>query len=429
MIVLVAVFAVLYLTSSVFEALRQHRQHLATQQQLAMANKIKTVGTLSAGIAHDFNNLLGVISGNLELLNDEAPTPAAKKLISSGLLATQRAASISERLLQYGGTAPLQEKLVNPGCLLVEMSETWRQLLPARIEFLTQIDQDLGLVVVDEDVFRTALANLVLNANDAIEESGSISVTARRWDSQKPFNGFLQADTTTEDFIKISVIDTGHGIEPDQLEKIFDPYFSSKRAYEGVGLGLAKVLGFLKQSGGDIRIHSSVGGRTVIDLLLPIATKDGSEIPIPGQVPVRDDLNERDTSYGAAHILIVEDEPQLLDVLTEKLLGEGYKVTTAKTGDAAADYLRQNRHFDLILTDVVMPGDIQGPGLVERFAAAFPGTKFIVMSGYTPSESWASEAARARAVMLKKPTSLEVVSNTVAKLLGDRNPPTETGPT
>jgi signal transduction histidine kinase/ActR/RegA family two-component response regulator len=429
MIVLVAVFAVLYFTSSVFEALRQHRQHLATQQQLAMAQKIETVGTLSAGIAHDFNNLLGVISGNLELLNDEARTPAAKKLISSGLLATERAASISERLLQYGGEAPLQRKLVNPVSLLVEMSETWRQLLPARIEFLTQIDQELGLVIVDEDVFRAALDNLVLNANDAIEESGSISVTARLWDRQKPFNGFLRADTTTEDFIKISVIDTGHGIEPDQLEKIFDPYFSSKRVYEGVGLGLAGVLGFLKQSGGDISIHSSVGRRTVVDLLLPIAKKSELDISIRGQVLVRDDVSELDTSDGAARILIVEDEPQLLDVLTQKLLGEGYNVTTAETGDAAADYLRQNNRFDLVLTDVVMPGDIQGPDLVERFAAAFPGTKFIVMSGYTPSESWASEAARAHAVLLKKPTSLEGISNAVAKLLSDGNPPIETGST
>jgi CheY-like chemotaxis protein len=292
---------------------------------------------------------------------------------------------------------------------------------------LTQIDQDLGIIIVDEDVFRAALASLMLNANDAIEAGGSITVIAQRWDKQKPFNGYLRADTTLRDFIRISVIDTGRGIQSDQLNKIFDPYFSNQRATEGAGLGLAKVLGFLKQSGGDVRIQSGIGKRTVVDLLLPTAKTGASCDTVPGQIPVRDDLTETDTNDGAAHILVVEDEPQLLEVLSEKLLSEGYRVSTAKTGDAAIDYLTQNKRFDLVLTDVVMPGDVQGPDLVERFAAAFPGTQFIVMSGYTPSKSWASEAAKARAVLLKKPTSLRVISDTIAKLLGNRYPPTETG--
>jgi len=428
LVVLVAVFAICYLTSSAFEALRQHRQHLETQQQLAMAQKFETLSTLSAGIAHDFNNLLGVISGNLELLSDESQKPAAQRLISSGLLATERAASLTEKLLQYGGEAPLERKSLNPASLLVEMSQTWRQLLPARIELLTKIDQDLGVVVVDEDVFRAALASLVLNANDAIDDHGSISVIAQRWDKQKPFNGYLQADTTPNDFVRVSVIDTGKGIHPDQLAKIFDPYFSNKRAQEGAGLGLAKVLGFLKQSGGDIRIQSSVGKRTVVDLLLPIAKTDASGVSSAAQIPVRNGPTEPEINDGVARILIVEDEPQLLDVVSEKLMSEGYAVSTARTGDAAVDYLAQNKRFDLVLTDVVMPGGVQGPDLVERFAAACADTKFIVMSGYIPSESWASEAARARAVLLKKPTSLGVISNTVAKLLENENAPTQAGP-
>lgn len=427
LVLLVAVFAVGYFVSSALESLQQHRQQLATQQQLAMAQKFETVSTLSAGIAHDFNNLLGVISGNLELLGDEAETPAAQRLISSGLLATERAAALTERLLHFGGGAPLHRKLVNSANLLVEMSETWRQLLPIRIELRAQIDHDLGFVFVDEDVFRATLASIVLNANDAIDENGSISILAKRWDSLKPFNGYLQKDTKTKDFIRISVMDTGRGIEPERLAKLFDPYFSNKRAEEGAGLGLAKVLGFLNQSGGDIRIESTAGKGTVFDLLLPIADMDASSVAAAEKTQVRDVFTDPATHDGTLQILIVEDEQQLLDVVSEKLISEGYAVSTAKTGDEAVELLIQNKRFDLVLTDVVLPGDVQGPDIVERFAAAFPGTKFIVMSGYTPSESWASEAAKARAVLLKKPTSLGVISDTVAQLLGNQDAPTKTG--
>jgi signal transduction histidine kinase/CheY-like chemotaxis protein len=414
---LTALFAIGYLASSLFESMHQKSEFYQTMQKLSILKQYETLGVLSSGIAHDFNNLLGIISGNLELLADETKSKKAQNLILSGLLATQRAATLTEQLLQFGGASRLKNSVIDLHTFMEEVSFPIKRLLSERIFLSIEVDDTVPNVVADRDALEAIILNIVRNSHEAIDGPGSIRIKVAGWPPERPFKGILQTDLDFANCVLVSINDTGRGIHPDDLPKVFDPYFSSKGVRQGTGLSLAMVLGFVRQTRGDMAIASEVGVGTTIDILLPIfhAAKPASpdEEPVDGnQGNDRGLLTKRN-----AHLLIVEDEEQLLSVLRERFEGEGYCVAAVKTGDEALAFLSKVDDLDVILTDVIMPGETQGFSLLERAAQDFVDAKFIVMSGYTPEASSVSDAVRARTVYLKKPVSLRALSKKIEEML------------
>ncbi len=348
---------------------------LELEAQLQQARRLETIGQLTGGVAHDFNNLLTVILGNADLLAEQLiDHPQLLPLAEMTRTAAERGAELTQRLLAFARRQALQPLSVDAHQLLANMDALLRRTLPANIELELVRGAGLWPALVDPAQLEAAVLNLVINARDAMPSGGKITLeTSNAWIDQHYAE--RHPDVAPGQYVLLSVSDTGAGMSAEHLARVFEPFFTTKDVGKGTGLGLSMVYGFVKQSGGHIKLYSEPSHGTTARLYLPRA-EGPAEVPPP---VVRSEHDFR----GTARVLVVEDDPLVLRHAREVLIGLGYRVTVADTGVAALAILREHSDFDLLFTDVVMPGELNGRQLAEAALALHPSLKVLYTSGYT----------------------------------------------
>ena len=348
------------------------------EAQLLQAQKMEAIGRLSGGIAHDFNNLLTVILGCSDLIATElAGNPRLRSAAEMIQAAAQRGAALTHQMLAVGRRQTLQPKTVNVKTLLASMQPLLRSTIRAdiRIEFVP--DAKLWTALVDPLQLEGAVLNLSLNARDAMPKGGELTIeTSNQWlDSTYAEH---DSEVISGEYVMIVVSDTGTGIPHEDLSRIFEPFFTTKDIGKGTGLGLSMVYGFAKQSQGNVRVYLELEFGTCIKLYLPRAGgREETSEPVP-------ELNSE--IDGTEKILLVEDDPLVLRFAEAQLAGLGYKTVAVTNGSDALEGMRRNPDFDLLLTDIVMPGGIGGRQLTEEAQRICPALELLFVSGYTDRE-------------------------------------------
>ncbi len=346
------------------------------EETLRRAQKMDAIGQLSGGIAHDFNNLLSIVVGNLELLeNDLAGNPEAQARLGTARNAALRGSALTRRLLNFSTQAPIPGKALDLNDVLRGTEVLISRSLTARIAVDMQLSDAIGLVEVSERDFEDAVINLALNASDAMPEGGKLTFATRKLvlDLPRYINDTL---IPAGSFVEFVVTDTGRGMTPDILGKIFEPYFTTKSSDKGSGLGLPMVYGFVQRSKGWILVESTPGVGSSFRLLLP---QSGQRTPTPAPSAT---VAEHPAAAGHETILLVDDEVDILNLNNAILSGKGYKVLCSHNGDDAMRVIENGVTIDLLFTDIVMPGRLNGFELAEEALKLRPRLKVLFTTGY-----------------------------------------------
>ena len=339
----------------------------AANAALYQAQKMESIGQLTGGIAHDFNNLLSVLSSGLEVLamQRQASLRGAEggdsRTIDSMRRAVDRGARLTQQLLAFARQQPLQAETRSLNRIITGFEPVLRRAGNSNIEFEIDLDRKAHSAVIDSARFESALLNLVVNARDAMPDGGRIVIATRNVVLNHHEAGSLPAG----EYVKVTVSDTGTGMPREVVARAFEPFFTTKEVGKGTGLGLSQVYGFIKQSDGDVVIESRESEGTTIAIYLPAVVAEAQE----------------DKRSHVERVLIVEDEPDLMDVAASLFTSMGYDVLTASSGREAMDVLEQ-RDVDILFTDVVMPNGMDGLQLASYTRTHYPDTKIMLASGY-----------------------------------------------
>jgi PAS domain S-box-containing protein len=379
--------------SHALDVLARESEREAIERALRRSQKMEALGKLTGGIAHDFNNLLGIIIGNLDLLKEQLPsgTPAITR-VDTALRSALRGAKLTERLLQFSRQHPTPVGRLNLGPVLTGMQDLLARTLTREVEVSIAVEPGLWDVELDPDEFQDALVNLAVNARDAMPAGGRLTLRAANLALPEGSDPRHQGIPPGE-YVHVVVQDTGIGMSPDVLERIFEPFFTTKEAGKGTGLGLSMVYSFLQRSRGQVRVESKPGAGTAFHLYFPRASAPAA--PAPSREPP-----ELQPAGRGETILVVEDEPELREAVSAILRRLGYQVRQAASAAEAWETLQGGAPIDLLFTDVVMPGGMDGFELAERALARWPGLRVVVTSGYT-ERLQSPKAAHARHVLLK----------------------------
>jgi len=365
-------------------AIRDISERKQLARQLHQSQKMEAVGQLTGGIAHDFNNFLGVITGNLDLLERlVAGNEAAVKRIQTAQKAAARGADITRRLLMFSSTEELKPSVVILGESIENMIELAGHALGADIKITTHVDAFVPPLFVDPAGLESALLNLVVNARDAMPKGGSIIISSLVQNVDDSHPAVQAGDLKAGRYVCVAVTDTGQGMSKETLERAFEPFFTTKPRNKGTGLGLAMVYGFVKQSGGTVRVYSELGQGTTVSLYLPL--------PAALQNPVSAETPKAFTARAGSTALVVDDEGDLVEVAMAYLTEMGFTALQAKDGASALEIIAQHREIDLMVTDIVMPGGMNGAELVQWARALRPDLRFVYSSGF-PAEALAERS-------------------------------------
>ncbi len=338
---------------------------------LFQAQKMESIGQLTGGIAHDFNNLLSVLASGLEVISI-GRGGSDSKTIDSMRRAVDRGATLTQQLLAFARQQPLQPEMRSVNRLVAGFESVLRRAVNASIDFQITLEPNIRTTVIDSARFEAALLNLVVNARDAMPTGGRLRIeTANVELASREVRG-LEAGS----YVRVTVADTGTGMSPETAARAFEPFYTTKAVGKGTGLGLSQVYGFIKQSGGDIVIDTAPGAGTTMSIFLPAAPGQDGE--------ARQDATEL--------VLIVEDEPDLMDVAGALFISMGYDVATAANADEALRVL-QTRDVNVLFADVIMPPGMNGVDLGVHTREHYPDVKIILASGY-PRPALMLEAAR-----------------------------------
>jgi PAS domain S-box-containing protein len=364
-----------------------------TQKQLAEAHKLDALGQLTGGVAHDFNNLLMIISGSLHTLRRAAGGDAKLQRAMTAIEnATRRGAALTSQLLTFARRQSLNPEAID----VAERIEAIRQVLDtgvgSAVRLAFDVSHDTWPVVIDIGEFETALVNLVINARDAMPTGGTIAISAH--------NRPLRDGVNPGDFVAISVSDTGLGIAPDILGKIFDPFFTTKPVGKGTGLGLSQVHGFAHQAGGTVEVDSELGKGTRVTIVLP-----RQEVDHLAEAEETVELGDCGT------VLLVEDNPDVASVSRNLLEQLGFSVRRVADAETALREIERN-HVDLVFSDIVMPGRLDGLGLARRLRELRPDLPVLLATGYSD----AAADVRGDFPILRKPYEIHQLSKAIATL-------------
>lgn len=357
------------------------------------ARKHETIGRLTGAIAHDFNNLLQTITMGLQVVNRSVPEGRHTRALQAALAAAGRAADQVRQMLAFGRAQQLHPRPVKLADLLLQSKDLTDKALGERVQFAAEFDPELPAMQVDPVQLELALLNLVFNARDAMAGSGTLRLRAAVVDG-------AAVGLAAGQFVRIDVQDDGHGMDPATLERVFEPYFTTKPIGAGTGLGLAQVQAFARQSGGDVRIASTVGQGTCVSLLLPVADGDAAH---EHEAPAKARRTPR-----ALRILMAEDDVLVASVVVMALEHEGHAVTLCRTADEAQARLAAGGSFDVLFTDVMMPGTMTGLELVAWTQQKRPELPALVATGYSaraPEGPWK---------LLRKPYTIEDLLDAIA---------------
>jgi PAS domain S-box-containing protein len=361
------------------------------------AQRMESIGRVAGGVAHDFNNLLAVIMGNAEMIDLTALPPEDAEAINEIIEASRRGATFVKQLLSFARKSDLRLSLADIHDVLSGLDKLLRRVLPANISL--EISQRAGLwpVRIDPSMFESALLNVVINARDAMPQGGAITIETSNVRIDDEYLEARDEHVKPGRYVMVAVTDTGLGIEEGVLPYVFEPFFTTKGQSEGTGLELAMVQGFVKQSGGIIQAYSEPDHGTSIKMYFPAVEGD---VAVGGYEKVL----TLGRASKAATILLVEDQDAVRKVIFKLLVSAGYKVIEATSGDEAIEIYEQNHeNIDLVLTDVVMPGKIQGPQFVRLARKINNALPVVYMSGYPHEANVHGNGIRARDISLMKP--------------------------
>jgi PAS domain S-box-containing protein len=372
---------------------RDLTEKIAAEERIRQSEKMEAVGQLTGGIAHDFNNILTVITGTIEILagavGKEPQLAAIARMIDE---AAGRGADLTQHLLAFARKQPLQPREIDINTLIIDTAKLLRPTLGEHIEIESAFENETCIATVDPNQLATAIINLALNSRDAMPGGGKLILETGSIHLDEGYAGMN--DIRPGHYAFIAVSDTGSGIPAHALDKVFDPFFTSKGPGKGTGLGLSMVYGFIKQSAGHIKIYSEEGHGTTIKMYLP----PGSGAPL-----VVDTEPTANIEVGYETILVVEDDPLVRDYVLAQLGALGYVTLQAANATEALELTVTGRHFDLLFTDVIMPGTMNGRELADAVLRDRPGLKVLFTSGYTENAIFHHGRLDAGVLLLTKP--------------------------
>ncbi|MGA8968638.1 MAG: PAS domain S-box protein [Pseudolabrys sp.] len=370
-------------------------------QQLALAQKMEALGQLTGGVAHDFNNLLMVVSGQAQALLRRLTDQKNARSLEAILAAASRGEALTRQLLTFARRQPQNPRTVDLNQTVSAFRDVLSSSARGKFDLNIEIPQDVWPVSIDIPEFELALVNLVVNARDAMPEGGSISLTG---DNVTLYGGET-IEAIKGEFVALTVSDTGTGIAPENLPKIFEPFFTTKSAGKGTGLGLSQTYGFAQQSGGAIAVHSKLGHGTQVTLYLPRSHQ-------PVAAVVANEPASQSPGRGEK-ILVVEDNPDVRAVAVTLLEQLNYRTVAVDNAKAALNLLGNGTSVDLVFSDVMLPGDLDGLGLAEAISKRYPQTPVLLTSGYSKAL-----IGRHGLPILRKPYQISALAEAVRSTLG-----------
>jgi PAS domain S-box-containing protein len=382
-----------------------------TERKLLQAQKLDAIGKLTGGVAHDFNNMLTVITGTIEVLvEDLAGQPKLQKTAELIDEAADRCSELVQHLLAFARRQPLQPRDVDVNATVLDIAKLLRPTLGEQIEVNSILEQETASAHIDASQLANSLLNMAINARDAMPNGGKLLLETRNVVLD---DAYAQAnpDARPGRYVMLAVSDTGGGMPQDVMDKVFEPFFTTKDVGKGTGLGLSMVYGFVKQSGGHIRIYSEVGHGTTIKLYLP---------PARGQVEAAPAAAAAALPGGHETIMVVEDDALVRNFVIGQLQSLGYRTVGAANGPAALSLIEDGQAFDLLFTDVIMPGGMSGRDLAEQIRQRRPGIKVLYTSGYTDNAIVHQGRLDPGVLLLTKPYRKSQLADLVRRALTDR---------
>jgi PAS domain S-box-containing protein len=384
----------------------------STEEALRQSQKMEAVGQLTGGIAHDFNNLLAGVLGNLELLNlriAQGRLEAIPRHVEAAQGAAKRAAALTQRLLAFSRRQTLDPTPVDVNKLVAGLEDLVRRTVGPAIQIEVVGAGGLWATLVDRYQLENALLNLCINARDAMPDGGRLTIeTANKWLDDRAAR---ERELTPGQYVSLCVTDTGTGMPPDVIERAFDPFFTTKPLGEGTGLGLSMIYGFVRQSGGQVRIYSELGTGTTMCLYLPrhvgevddAADEHGAPLPAPG-------------GHGET-VLVIDDEASVRAMITDVLTDGGYHVIEAPDGPSGLKVIQSNARIDLLVTDVGLPGGMNGRQVADAGRALRPELKILFVTGYAENALVGNGLLDHGMQVITKPFSIEIFANKVRDLI------------
>ena len=384
-------------------------EHKQTQRELVESQKMQALGRLTGGIAHDFNNLLTIILGNLNFIEDDSlDTAEMREVIQYCQQAAKRGGELIQRLLTFSRRQSLKPEATDLNMIVEDFSLLLKRTLGETIEVKNRLGTSLPLALVDKNQLETCLLNLALNARDSMPKGGKLSIRTSAY--FKPEHHYTFSDLPSGNYLMLSVKDEGDGMSEETISRAFEPFYTTKPSGVGTGLGLSMVYGFVKQSGGGIDIKSTLGEGTNVRLIFPIDEKTIETKPSSEELPT--------PSSQSARVLLVEDDEGVRQFVYRTLDKMGYSVDLAVNGELALEQLHDNPNYDLVLTDIVMPGSVSGLDLYSRIHKDHPDTQVLCMTGY--SEQLDSDLDEKH--LLRKPFQRNQLATKLEQLLESSKP-------
>ncbi len=378
------------------EAMVQRFQEIeATESQVRQAQKMEAIGQLTGGVAHDFNNILTVITGTIEILGEAVKDrPHLAQITDMIGAAAARGADLTKHLLAFSRRQPLQPRNVDVNAVVVDAARLLRPTLGEQIEIESMLANDSAPALIDPSQLSTAILNLALNARDAMPNGGKLTLETKNVVLDENYAA-MSSEVNPGNYVMIAVSDSGEGIPASQLEKVFEPFFTTKDVGKGSGLGLSMVYGFVKQSNGHIKIYSEEGHGTTVKLYLPQAA--GVADALPAEAGISEFVR------GDESILIVEDDALVREYVVTQISRLGYDTLAANSAAEALAIINGPERIDLLFTDVIMPGGMNGRQLAIEAQTRRPGLKILYTSGYTENAIVHHGRLDAGVLLLPKP--------------------------
>jgi signal transduction histidine kinase/CheY-like chemotaxis protein len=379
-----------------------HRR--AVEDRLRQAQKIEAIGQLTGGVAHDFNNLLQVISGGLQIVGRQLEPKRREQIFASMKQAVNRGASLCRQLLAFSRRQALKPEAVDLKRLIGDMRELLNRSLRGDVQIQSLFAELLWPVEVDPGELELVILNLALNARDAMPTGGRIAISGQNCEA-------LADHDLNGDFVRLDIADSGVGMSPEILAHAFEPFFTTKGVGRGSGLGLAQAHGFAKASGGVVRIASSPGDGTLVSLFLPRTLKTPVYIPQLTSLPIKD------TAVGSGQVLVVEDDDEVAALTVEMIKQLGYDTTRVASAEAALGALADRRAVDIVFSDVMMPGRMNGVELAQEIRRRRPNLPVLLTSGYV--EAARRNAGAQRLKIIPKPYQIDELRDALAAVRQD----------
>lgn len=397
------------ITRDITERRETERTLEETRMALLQSQKMEAIGKLTGGVAHDFNNVLQVVRGNLEVIESRlAGDSWIRDRLDKAIDAVERGAKLASQLLAFGRQQPLQPVVINLATALRNMDDMLRRALDETIQVETVVAGGLWNTSADVHQLENVILNLAINARDAMPDGGKLTLELGNAMLDDQYVAGLE-DVPPGQYVLLAVTDTGVGMSPDVLARAIDPFFTTKPEGYGTGLGLSMAYGFVKQSGGHLRIYSEVGHGTTVKVYLPRSTARAMEPSLRVSAPLRG---------GRETVLVVEDDKKLQSTVVDMLSGLGYTVLKADDAQQALTIIRSGVQVDLLFTDVVMPGPLRSPEMARQAAEMLPRIKVLFTSGYTQNAIVHGGRLDDGVELLSKPYSRDQLARKIRRVLG-----------